>query len=75
MKRSEMVERLVFSIELHAGNDPSWLEHDPKVKQRAYDLADRVLRDLEDLGMLPPRIDFMIGEMRASDNAWESEDG
>jgi hypothetical protein len=27
MKRSEMVKHIVFFIELHNDNDPSWLEH------------------------------------------------
>ncbi len=54
MKRSEMLDILVFSIELHAGNDPSWLEHDAKVKARAYEYAHRILQDLEEAGMLPP---------------------
>ena len=54
MKRSKMLEKLVFSIELHAGSDPSWLEHDAKMKQRAYDYADKILGDLEEAGMFPP---------------------
>ena len=39
------------------------------------DIADAILLLAENRGMLPPRIDFMIGEMKASDNAWEPEDG
>lgn len=36
--------------------------------------ASELLELMIELGMLPPRIDFMIGNMRASDNAWENED-
>jgi len=54
MKRSEMLEKMVFSMELHAGNDPAWLDQNLKLKQAAYDYAEKILRDLEDEGMLPP---------------------
>jgi len=54
MKRSQMLEKMVFSMELHAGNDPAWLDHNPKLKQGAFDYADKILRDLEEAGMLPP---------------------
>lgn len=39
------------------------------------DIADAILLLVENRGMLPPRIDFMIGDKKMSDNAWESEDG
>ena len=71
MKRSEMLDILVFSIELHAGNDPSWLEHDPKTKSRAYDHAHKVLLDLEEVGMLPPKAPMNI--LTGEDHYWEDE--
>jgi hypothetical protein len=49
-----MLEKMVFSMELHAGNDPAWLDNNPKLKQGAYDYANKILRDLEEIGMLPP---------------------
>jgi hypothetical protein len=49
MKRSEMLEKMVFSMELHAGNDPAWLDQMPSVKAGAYDYADKILRDLEEI--------------------------
>jgi len=55
MKRSEMLEKMVFSMELHAGNDPAWLDQLPELKAGALDYADKILRDLEELGMLPPK--------------------
>jgi hypothetical protein len=54
MKRSEMLEKMVFSMELHAGNDPAWLDYQPGMKAGALDYADKILRDLEEAGMLPP---------------------
>jgi len=54
MKRSEMLEKMVFSMELHAGNDPAWLDYMPGMKAAALDYADKILRDLEEAGMLPP---------------------
>lgn len=45
---------MVFSIELHAGSDPAWLDCKPGMKQDALDYANKILRDLEDSGMLPP---------------------
>ena len=82
MKRSKMLENLVFSIELHAGSDPSWLEHDAKMKQHAYDYAHKILRDLEEAGMLPPSYQLRIkntgirGAVAATriDGKWEPED-
>ena len=77
MKRSEMLERLVFSIELHAGSDPSWLEHSIEVKQKAYEYANKILRDLEEEGMLPPQKEgeFCYDCGEAKDNLhWELED-
>jgi hypothetical protein len=46
-----MLEKMVFSMELHAGNDPAWLDQLPGMKARALDYADKILRDLEDNGM------------------------
>ncbi len=54
MKRSEILNMLMFSMELHAGNDPAWLDQVPELKARALDYADKILRDLEAAGMLPP---------------------
>lgn len=54
MKRSEMLEKMVFSMELHAGNDPAWLDSLPGLKAGALDYANKILRDLEEAGMLPP---------------------
>lgn len=74
MKRSEMLERLVFSIELHAGGDPSWLEHDAKMKEKAYDYAKKILDDLEEAGMKPPRYTKLSesNEIEAVEG-WEDE--
>lgn len=57
MKRSEMIKKIVESIELHNGNDPSWLEYPEakRSKEIAYDVAHKLLQDLEELGMNPPR--------------------
>lgn len=55
MKRSEMLEKMVFSMELHAGNDPAWLDQMPGMKAGALDYADKILRDLEEAGMMPPK--------------------
>jgi len=60
MKRSEMLEKMVFSMELHAGNDPDWLDQVPGLKARALNYADKILRDLEEEGMLPPPSSFNI---------------
>lgn len=56
MKRSKMLELIVESIELHSGNDPGWLNDITmkKQKEQAYDLAHKLLRDLEKAGFLPP---------------------
>jgi hypothetical protein len=54
MKRSEILNMLMFSMELHAGNDPAWLDQVPELKAHALDYADKILRDLEAAGMLPP---------------------
>lgn len=66
MKRSEMVE-IIEQLMAREGLQP-WNMSD-------HEFAKELLSTIESLGMLPPRIDFMIGEMRASDNAWENEDG
>ena len=76
MKRSDMLEKMVFSMELHAGNDPAWLDQMPSVKAGAYDYANKILRDLEEAGMLPPQIegDFCYDCGEAMDNLyWEQE--
>ncbi len=74
MKRSEMVKHIVFFIELHNDNDPSWLEHPEaqKAKEKASDVASKLLNDLEELGMLPPTI--RLPAFNVIDNAWEPED-
>ena len=81
MKRSEMLEKMVFSMELHAGNDPAWLDSVPGLKARALDYADKILRDLEEAGMLPPLNDWSLhtdGDKADTDNVryytWEPED-
>ncbi len=80
MKRSEMLEKMVFSMEIHAGNDPAWLDQMPSVKAGAYDYANKILRDLEENGMLPPELkeeSFKMlpsGEMIYNVNEWEPED-
>jgi hypothetical protein len=73
MKRSEMVDHIVFFIELHNDNDPSWLEHPEaqKAKEKAFNVASKLLNDLEELGMLPPTI--RIHAFGVTDNAWEPE--
>lgn len=71
MRRSEMLEKMVFSMELHAGNDPAWLDHQPGMKAGALDYADKILRDLEEAGMLPPTVQG--GSMNGW-NRWEPED-
>ena len=52
MKRSEMLEKLVFSMEMHAGNDPAWLDYQPGMKAGALDYADKILRVLEEADMV-----------------------
>ena len=71
MKRSEMLEKMVFSMELHAGNDPAWLDQIPDMKAGALDYANKILRDLEEEGMLPPTVKG--GSMNGW-NRWETEE-
>ena len=68
-----MVERIVFFIELYNDNDPSWLEHPKakKAKEKAFDVASKLLNDLEELGMLPPRSE--LSKLGIFDNAWKPE--
>ena len=74
MKRSEMLEKMVFSMELHAGNDPAWLDSVPGMKAGALDYADKILRDLEEAGMFYcPVEDFGEFQLRTP-KGWESED-
>lgn len=75
MKRSEMLEKLVFSMEMHAGNDPAWLDYQPGMKAGALDYADKILRDLEEADMFYcPVIDFdEFGRLRTP-KGWEPED-
>lgn len=68
MKRSEMLEKMVFSMELHAGNDPAWLDYQPGMKAEALDYANKILRDLEEAGMLPPPT------QKTTLGQWEPED-
>ena len=72
MKRSEALALInrtyVDWVKEVSGTDLSNLEN-------FVAFNERLLSELEKAGMLPPRIDFMIGHMRASDNAWEPEDG
>jgi hypothetical protein len=87
MKRSEMLEKMVFSMELHAGNDPAWLDQMPGMKAGALDYADKILRDLEEAGMLPPETKAtpsdlsntgftqeFLDEHNFTISKWESED-
>lgn len=57
MKRSDMVKLIVDSIEFHNGNDPSWLEQPSmrRQKEQAYDVASKLLSDIEKAGMMPPK--------------------
>ena len=54
-------------MELHAGNDPNWLDQLPELKAGALDYADKILRDLEEAGMLPPPT------QKTTLGQWESE--
>jgi hypothetical protein len=85
MKRSEMIKLMVESIELHAGNDPDWLNRSgmERRKEEAYELASKLLRDMTDAGMLPPEYskarivtnrygrEFNVPQKK---NDWEPED-
>ena len=74
MKRSDMLEKMVFSMELHAGNDPAWLDQMPGMKAGALDYADKILRDLEEAGMFYcPVEDFVEFQLRTP-KGWEPED-
>ena len=74
MKRSEMLEKMVFSMELHAGNDPAWLDYMPGMKARALDYADKILRDLEEEGIFYcPVEDLGVFKLRVP-KGWESEE-
>lgn len=72
MKRSEMLEKLVFSMEMHAGNDPAWLDYQPGMKAEALDYADKILTDLEEAGMLPPEYIVDYSPLITA-NVWEPE--
>jgi hypothetical protein len=74
MKRSEMLEKMVFSMELHAGNDPAWLDSVPGMKAGALDYADKILRDLEDDGMFYCPVEDLgeFGKLRTP-KSWEPE--
>lgn len=69
-----MIILIVNSIELHNGNDPGWLEYPEmrRQKEQAYDVASKLLSDLEEAGMLPPPI---YGEQYSEcpENNWEPE--
>lgn len=74
MKRSEMLEKMVFSMEMHAGNDPAWLDYQPGMKAGALDYADKVLRDLEEADMFYcPVEDLGVFKLRVP-KGWEPED-
>ena len=74
MKRSEILEKMVFSMELHAGNDPAWLDQMPSMKARAYDYADKILRDLEEEGMFYCPVEDLGNFKLRTPNGWEIED-
>lgn len=74
-------------MELHAGNDPAWLDQIPGMKAGALDYANKILRDLEEAGMKPPLttakpFDFtntgftqeFLDEHEFKVNRWEPED-
>lgn len=63
MKRSEAIRHLINVInrEAHYG-------------LTAEELAKEILVEIELIGMLPPRYDFMIGKYKASDHTWEPEE-
>jgi hypothetical protein len=62
MKRAEVVKEIFYKLEQFHSHPEANAE-----------LANQILNTVEQLGMLPPRYDFMVGTMRASDNAWEPE--
>jgi hypothetical protein len=74
MKRSEMLEKMVFSMELHAGNDPAWLDQMPGMKAGALDYADKILRDLEDGGMFYCPVEDLGEFQLRTPKGWETED-
>lgn len=64
MKRSEMIELI-----------HSRISHELQTTEEFnIDDCDELLYAMERAGMLPPRHDFMIGHMKASDNIWEPEE-
>ena len=75
MKRSEMLEKMVFSMELHAGNDPAWLDYMPGMKAAALDYANKILRDLEEAGMFYCPVENLgdFGRLRTP-KSWEPEE-
>jgi hypothetical protein len=75
MKRSEMLEKMVFSMELHACNDPAWLDQMPGMKAAALDYADKILRDLEEAGMFYCPVENLgdFGRLRTP-KSWEPEE-
>ena len=74
MKRSEMLEKLVFSMEMHAGNDPAWLDHQPGMKAGALDYADKILRDLEEEGIFYCPVEDLVEFKLRVPKGWEPED-
>lgn len=71
MKRSEA---LAIIDKVYGEFVADWLKADISNLEGFTPINERILSALEEAGMLPPRYDFMIGEYKASDNAWEPED-
>lgn len=61
-------------MELHAGNDPAWLDSMPGMKARALDYADKILRDLEEAGMFYCPVEDYVKFQLRTPKGWESED-
>lgn len=70
-----MIALIVNSIELYNGNDPGWLEYSEmkRQKEQAYDVASKLLSDLENAGMLPPEYVVDYSPMITA-NVWEPEE-
>lgn len=73
MKRSEMLEKMVFSMELRAGNDPAWLDQIPDMKAGVLDYASKILRDLEEEGMFYCPVEDCGEFQLRTPKGWEQE--
>lgn len=70
MKKSEALKLIEEAIDAACGNDG---------EQRLYptddDLAYAALTAMLKAGMVPPTMEFMMGDKLVRDNCWEPEDG